>query len=562
MFAALVSVTAPVDGLVRVAQSFSPRVELSGRLVVCDLVGVERLFGSPREVAEHMRRALTGVGAVRLAVAPTHTAAVLLALGRPGVSVCTASAEARVLLASVPVTTLGQWDRAGDIDACGTNSAERGAQSPGAGCSNTNGHANTGPVAAGTRSVPAGANDVPSGWAHPRDTHQGPQTRRHLRGRVRLHGSRRAADAARARVSKALDVLRRWGIRTLGQLADLPADDLSARLGPLGPRWWHAARGDDRSPLVPLAHDEPFETSFELEWPVEGLEPLSFVLARVLEPLCVRLERADRGAATITTDLHLTTREMYTRTLQLPAPMRDAKTLRTLILLDLESHPPSAAINRVVVRVEPTPGRIVQWSLIERAQASPEQVSTLLARLSALMGESHVGSPALVDSWRPGAFAMQAFSAHGDAQRLGASGSRLEHQEHDAAVSVTAGSPSRQPLVPSRSAGSPCSVAFRRFRLPVPARVTLHDGRPVRLTPDRRGVSGGAIVDSAGPWRTSGQWWDQPAGDSASPTPSISSPRATAWDRDEWDVVLADGVACRVFLERDVGQWFVEGTFD
>ncbi|MFN7979618.1 MAG: hypothetical protein U0P30_15905 [Vicinamibacterales bacterium] len=504
MFAALSSVTAPVDTLVRVAQSFSPRVEISGALVVCDLDGLERLFGGPHDVAAQMRRALVDAGAVRLAVAPTHTAACLLALGRHGVSVAPTIAEARTALAALPVATLAQWDDAG------------------------------GPVAPPT---PAG-NESPAGWRHPRDSHEGAQTRRRVRGQVRLQpGSRRALDAVRQRATQAIDVLRRWGVRTLGQLVELPSDELASRLGALGPRWQHAARGEDLAPLVPLAHDEPFESSIALEWPVEGLEPLSFVLGRVLEPLALRLERADRGAAVLTTDLHLTTREVHTRTLQLPAPMRDAKTLRTLILLDLESHPPSAAIDRVVVRVEPTPGRIVQWSLIERAQPSVEQVSTLVARLGALMGESHVGSPALVDTWRPGAFTMRAFNGAGNGEQ--ATGNKTENsgaQKFDA------------------DAGS--SIAFRRFRLPVPARVTVKDGRPIRLTPDRRGVSGGAIVESAGPWRTSGHWWEQPT-DASHPATA-----ASAWDRDEWDVLLADGVACRVYLERDVGQWFVEGMFD
>jgi len=498
MFAAFYSVTAPVETLVRVAQSFSPRVEVSGRLVLCDLHGVERLFGGPHDVADHMRRALVDAGAVRLALAPTHTAASLLALGRPGVTVAATATEARVALEPVPVATLAAWESGGH-------------EAP--------------------ATVPAG--DVPSGWRHPRDTHQGPLTRRHMRGRVQMgSGSRRAIDAARQDAQRALDVLRRWGIRTLAQLAALAADELAARLGTLGPRWQHAARGDDLAPLVPLVDDEPFDASLELEWPVEGLEPLSFVLGRVLEPLAERLERADRGAAVLTTELHLTTRDLHTRTLQLPAPMRDAKTLRTLILLDLETHPPSAAIDRVVVRVEPTPGRIVQWSLIERAQPSPEQVSTLLARLSALMGESHVGAPALVDSWRPGAFQMTPFG-----------------------TSREAASDSRPSSVTETSRD--CAVAFRRFRLPVPARVTVKDGRPVRLMPDRRGISGGEILNSAGPWRTSGHWWDQPAGEAP-----VAASRQAAWDRDEWDILLADGVACRVFLERDVGQWFVEGTFD
>ena len=89
--------------------------------------------------------------------------------------------------------------------------------------------------------------------------------------------------------------------------------------------------------------------------------------------------------------------------------MRDPKTLRTLILLDLESHPPDAPIDTVRVCIEPTPGRVLQWTLLERAQPAPEQVSTLIARLTALMGEGHVGSPALVDTWKPGAFEMADF---------------------------------------------------------------------------------------------------------------------------------------------------------
>jgi hypothetical protein len=548
MFAALYSVSSPVATLTRVAQSFSPRVEVSGRLVLCDLIGVARLFGGARDVVDHLRRALVEAGTVRVAVAPTHTAAALLALGRPGVSVAATADEARQALAALPVAALAEWDTI---------------------------HA--GPVEPGARRV----HDIPSGWVHPRDTHQGPQTRRQVRGRVQMPKGSRAADAAaRARATQALDVLRRWGIRTLGQYAALPAAELSARLGPLGPRWQHAAIGHDMTPLVPLVDDEPFEASLALEWPVEGLEPLSFVLARVLEPLAARLERADRGAAVLRTTLHLTTRTTHQRTLQLPAPMREAKTLRTLILLDLESHPPAAAIDRVVVRVDPTPGRIVQWSLLDRAQPSPEQVSTLLARLTALMGASHVGSPQLVDSWRPGAFGMKPFAIRDQGSGTRDQGCRIdairaenlgfgakmrqghpsEEQREDVTTpervalgSVTLSSPGPRSLVPG-----PCSVAFRRFRLPVPARVTLHDGRPVRLLPDRRGVSGGAIVDCAGPWRTSGHWWDEPAAADGAAAPRA----ATAWDRDEWDVVLADGVSCRVYLEREVGQWFIEGAFD
>ena len=73
----------------------------------------------------------------------------------------------------------------------------------------------------------------------------------------------------------------------------------------------------------------------------------------------------------------------------------------------------------------------------------------------------------------------------------------------------------------------------------------MTDGRPVRVMVDRRGVSGGAIAQSAGPWRTSGEWWND-----------------GPWDRDEWDVVIGGGAAYRIFVERTVGQWFIEGVID
>ena len=231
--------------------------------------------------------------------------------------------------------------------------------------------------------------------------------------RVSSFESRVSSAEPRAPSAEIFETFRRWGLRTLGELAALPAADLSARLGPEGPALQRLARGEDPRPLVPVVDPERFEASLDLEWPIEGLEPLSFVLARVLEPLCARLERADRGAAALTVRLTLTTRETHTRTLQLAAPLRDARALRTLALLHLESHPPPAGIDRVAVAIEPAPGPVTQFSLIERPRPSPERLSTLVARLDALMGEGRVGAPALVDTHRPGAFGMEGFEPEG-----------------------------------------------------------------------------------------------------------------------------------------------------
>ena len=261
------------------------------------------------------------------------------------------------------------------------------------------------------------------------------------------------------------------------------------------------------------------------------------MLARLLEPLAERLERADRGAAVIYTSLRLTSRTVFTRTLQLPAPMRDPKTLRTLILLDLESHPPDAPIDIVRVYVEPTPAKILQWTLLERAQPAPEQVTTLTARLTALMGEGHVGSPVLVDTWKPGAFEMQEFRTGAPAQT-----SPVTTKRDDAPMNAV-----------------PMHAALRRFRFPIPTRVVISEGRPVRVQTDRQGFTSGAITQAAGPWRTSGNWWE--TGQQAS-GPTGSPAGSQAWDRDEWDVAMQDGTVYRLVVEREVGQWFLEGVID
>lgn len=339
-------------------------------------------------------------------------------------------------------------------------------------------------------------------------------------------------------------VFKRWGLRTLGDLAALPADDLAARLGQDGVRWQRLARGEDATPLVPSVPDERFEQSLDLEWPIEELEPLAFVLGRLLDPLEAHLERRGRGAAVLHVRLFLVkaageTRDVHERSLQLPTPIRDARTLRTLALLDLESHPPAGPIDRVVVAVDPTPARIVQFSLITRPLPSPEQLSTLTARLQALMGETRCGSPTVVDSWKPGAFEMTPF-APSDTSAVHSHETRKCGDTENINLKNLRGS------APPRSVDM--KAALRRFRHPVPARVRIADGKPARVTIDRRGMDGGGVKVCAGPWRTSGQWWRKGESD--------------GWDRDEWDVTLTDGATYRLFRARDTEQWFVDGVLD
>jgi len=358
------------------------------------------------------------------------------------------------------------------------------------------------------------------------------------------------------------ETLSRWGIATVGELAALPAADVASRLARRGAALQRLARGRDPVPFVPDGVAPRYVGRLELEWPIDALEPLSFVLARLLDPLSASLERADRAAAAIHVELRLTDRSVCTRLLPLPAPLRDARVLRTLVLLDLESHPPAplggfgqtspatAAIDVVTIEVDPAPSRIVQFSLLQRALPSVETLSTLTARLAALVGDARVGAPALVDSHAPDAFAMERYapadakSADGaganGADSAGANGAKGAKGANGAGANGANGADGAG----ANGAGADGAV-IRRLRPPLTIRVSVDRGRPTHIAASRRGIPYGAIVQAAGPWRSSGEWWGE-----------------RAWNRNEWDIALKSGAVCRIVQSRTTGCWFLEGLYD
>ncbi len=297
-----------------------------------------------------------------------------------------------------------------------------------------------------------------------------------------------------------LDTFERWGIRTFRGLAMLPAIGLAGRLGPEGVRLQKLARGEWERPLQPVEEPLRFAEEMELEYPLELLEPLSFLLARLLGDLCRRL--GSRGLATnqVRLRLELEDKSWHERTLHLPVPMRDARTFVKLLELDLSAHPPAAPITYVHVAAEPVKPRPAQDGLFLPAAPEAEKLELTLARVAALVGQENVGSAEMLDTHRPDAFRMRKFG-------------------------------SKEPGGRRQEAGGPeALLVFRVYRPALAASVASE---------------GGKIITAAGPWRTSGDWW--------TPGP---------WDRDEWDIGLADGSLYRIYCDRSTGRWFVEGNYD
>ncbi len=203
--------------------------------------------------------------------------------------------------------------------------------------------------------------------------------------------------------------LTRWGIRTIDELARLPEDSLVARFGTRGARLVKLARGEGDTVLHPYEPPPSLEETTDLDWQVCELEPLAFFLSDLLNRLCFKLQSLNLAAGEIRVALRLANSSRFERAVSLSYPLADPRVLLTLVRLDLAAHPPGDAIEGVSVSAKPVPRRMMQFALFEPSAPTPEKLAVTLARLSNLVGSDHVGAPQVVDTHRPGAFAVEVF---------------------------------------------------------------------------------------------------------------------------------------------------------
>jgi protein ImuB len=306
------------------------------------------------------------------------------------------------------------------------------------------------------------------------------------------------------------DNLTAWGIRTFGQFAALPPHGVAARLGAEGTRLHRLARGEGIRHIRPFEDALEFDEEVEPDHPVELLEPLLFLLARALKELCAQLNALSLATDEIRLTLALENRDPHVLTLRLPVPMCDEQTFLKLLQLNLSDHPPGAPVLKLHLRLNPVKPRSQQHGLFIPRSPEPAKLEITLSRLYHLLSSEHVGTPEVLDTYRPDAFRMNRFTA------------ALVHD-----------------LAPPDVTHA---LALRRIRPPLYADVRVQQGKPMHI--DAPAVRGEVIV-SAGPWRSSGDWW-----------------KTDVWDCAEWDVLLKDGLLCRVLEDLSTGRWFVTGYYD
>jgi hypothetical protein len=270
-----------------------------------------------------------------------------------------------------------------------------------------------------------------------------------------------------------------------------------------------------------LAKPPPgFEKSIELDDPIELLEPLSFIIARLLNQLCANLQAHGLAVDELKLRLKLEDKTEHQRAIRLPFPMRESGVFLKLLLLDIESHPPPLAIIAVSIICEPGKPRSIQNGLFQPLAPEPEKLELTLARLTRLVGESNVGSPELVDTHRPGAFRVKRFIVKREFNRRGRRGHGGENGRKGEGEKGRKGEgePSRpltssptRPYSPSPFSLAPLlflsvSESFALRCVSVEAQTSVDQLRNQKDQAEKgrtKDPAAGGRLPGAGPWRTS-----------------------------------------------------------
>jgi protein ImuB len=305
-----------------------------------------------------------------------------------------------------------------------------------------------------------------------------------------------------------------WGIRTLGALAALPEKSLIARVGQQGKRIFQMARGEFPHLFLPIEPLFTLEERMEFEASVKLLTSLLFVLDVMLEQLAMRASEHALALAAVTVVLSLENGTHHERTVRPALPSNDQRLWIKLIHLDMEAHPPQAAILALTVSSEAGKTGKVQLGLFSPPLPEPTRLDVTLARIRAIVGENNVGCPELKDTHRPDSFHLVPFSV--------------------------------PPDVAEKNISYPSRASVRQIRPPEQTLVALGNHKPISFSfREKRYVTEQAY----GPWLSSGDWWN----------PGL-------WAFEQWDLIARshDGELLYCSVTRDLMRncWQMVALYD
>jgi nucleotidyltransferase/DNA polymerase involved in DNA repair len=332
---------------------------------------------------------------------------------------------------------------------------------------------------------------------------------------------------------------KRLGIRRLGDLARIDSHAIGSRMGEAGVRLARLARGEGSSTVHARPHPEVYAEALELEYGIETLEPLGFVMQAMLQRIVARLELRGLAAGDLTLSLGLVDHRHDERRVSVAAPTDEVRALLVLLNLSLEKSPPTAAIETIRLTVEPRASRPAQHDMFRPPAPAPDRLATAIARIAALCGPDRVGTLLPADSYRPEAVRIAGFELPP--------------------------APSVEPR--SANLGRIVRMALRTIRPAEEIEMMCRLEAPEFA----RGKNICArVVAVAGPWRRQGEWWAVENVEPEATARSSRNPQTASWQagapaayaRDYYELALEDGGVYRMYRDHYSGKWFVDGVYD
>lgn len=192
------------------------------------------------------------------------------------------------------------------------------------------------------------------------------------------------------------------GVRTAGHLASFPADQVASRFQEAGVLLMERARAAHVRPLVRFTPAPDLIESIEPPGPMEDLEPILFLLKRLLDRLEARL--CSRGLSASALELRFRvepSRKTERLKVLLARPSRSAQTFHRLCRERVSGALAGAVVSVEVEVIDPVPEHGAQLDLFTAHAQRIEKVEELVARLQASLGEESVFSVELTDTHRP-----------------------------------------------------------------------------------------------------------------------------------------------------------------
>ena len=314
-----------------------------------------------------------------------------------------------------------------------------------------------------------------------------------------------------------VEVFAIWGIRTLAELAALPESDLIARLGLPARDWRTLARGELPHTFQPIEPEFSLREFCAFETPVEQIDSILFIGARMIECLATRAATHALSLASLTVEMQLDGGHSWQRTIRPALPTTDRKFLLKLLQLEIGAQPPQSAVLSLTLSAQAGQSSKVQLGLFTPPTPEPSRLDVTIARLKAIAGEDRVGCPVLEDTHRPGSFRMENFTVANPTK----------------AQAVIEAPP--QPR-----------MALRRIRPPTQVRVQLESLKPAAFRDLEQSYK---VAAAYGPWRSSGCWWS-----------------TDPWSTEEWDVLAESSsgtyLACLLVHNCTQKNWQLEAIYD